>query len=80
MAALPVPPRLLDLRAPPTATSNIGQVIDAQRKTSVAAKPSAVRTACSAAHFSNKARLFGPALAGSAAMSIRFVGMMPSSV
>ena len=38
-----------------------------------AAKPSAVRPACSAAHFSIKARLAGPALAGSVAISILFV-------
>jgi hypothetical protein len=56
------------------------QLIDAQRKISVAAKPSAVRPACSAPHFSIKARLSGPALAGSVAMSILFVGMMPRSV
>jgi|SRR5271165_5052476 len=54
--------------------------IDAHRKISVAAKPSAVRPACSAAHFSIKARLSAPALPGSIAMSLRFVGMMPRSV
>jgi hypothetical protein len=56
------------------------QLIDAQRKISVAAKPSAVRPACSAAHFSIRARLSGLALVGSVAMSILFVGMMPRSV
>jgi hypothetical protein len=56
------------------------QLNDAHRKISVAAKPSAVRPACSAAHFSINARLTGPALAGSVAISILFVGMMPRSV
>jgi len=56
------------------------QFIDARRKVSMAAKPSTVRPACSTAHFSIKARLSGPALAGSVAMSILFVGMMPRSV
>ncbi len=49
------------------------QLSDAHKKISVAAKPSAVRPACSAAHFSIKARLAGPALAGSVAISILFV-------
>jgi hypothetical protein len=55
----------------------VGQVqfIDAHRKIRVAEKPSAVRPACSLAHFSIKTRLSGPAFAGSVAMSISFVGI-----
>jgi hypothetical protein len=55
-------------------------LIEAHTKSSVAAKPSAVRPACNVAHFSIKARVCGPALAGSVAMSLRFGGMMPRSV
>jgi hypothetical protein len=39
-----------------------------------------VRTACSVVHFSIKARLSAPALAGSVVMSRWFVGMIPTSV
>jgi hypothetical protein len=56
------------------------QIIEAQRKISVAAKPSTVRPAWSTAHFSIRLRLSGPALKSSVAMSFRFVGMMPRSV
>ena len=56
------------------------QLIDAHRKINMAAKPSTVRPACSVAHFRIKARLSGPALAGSVAISVRFVGMMPRNV
>ena len=56
------------------------QLIDAHRKITTAAKPSAVRPGCNVAHFRIKAPLSGPALAGSVAIRIRFVGMMPRSV
>ena len=42
--------------------------------------PSKVRTACSRFHLTIKARLSGPALAGSVASRALFVGMMTRSV
>jgi len=53
---------------------------DAHRNNSTAAKPSAVRTACSLAHICMSSRLSGPAFAGSIAISLLLVGMMPRRV
>jgi hypothetical protein len=56
------------------------QLKDAQRKMSVAAKPSAERTTCNLPHFSISMRLFEPALAELMALSCLLVGTMAKSV
>jgi len=56
------------------------QLIDAQRKMSVAAEPSAERTACNLPHLSIRMRLFDPAPAELIALSWLLVGMMARNV
>ena len=63
-------------RAPAAAV----QFVDAHRKMSVAATPSAERTACNLPHCLTSVRLVDPALAGSIALSCRLAGMTANSV
>jgi hypothetical protein len=55
-------------------------VMDAKKKTSVAANPSTERTACNLPHFSISIRLFEPAPAELMALSSLFIGTMAKNV
>jgi len=56
------------------------QLMDAKKKTSVAANPSTERTACNLPHFSISIRLFEPAPAELMALSSLFIGTMAKNV